>query len=309
MMTDDDHQGQRRPLARSRPREYNLMRPVKEHTRMEYVDNLIFGLALSAIIAVLAYRRGSLSESGAVGAMIDGTLIFGLGGWVWGLTLITFFVSSSALSHYKEAAKENLAEKFAKGHRRDLAQTLANGGAGALLAVAYGIWGEPAVFAAFLGAMATVNADTWATELGVLNPTPPRLITSGQVVEVGTSGGVSRLGIAASAAGALVIGLGALIFATIDQVIRDAKDPLRFAWVVPVALLGGMVGSTVDSLLGASVQAIYHCPACAKETEKRIHGCGTGAEHTRGWRWLNNDMVNFISSWAGALTAAVLFLF
>ena len=241
--------------------------------------------------------------------MIDGTLIFGLGGWVWGLTLVTFFVSSSALSRYKEAAKENLAEKFAKGHRRDLGQTLANGGAGALLAVAYGIWGEPAIFAAFLGAMATVNADTWATELGVLNPTAPRLITSGQVVEVGTSGGVSRLGIAASAAGALVIGLGALVFATIDQVINAADDPLRFAWIVPIAFVGGMVGSTVDSLLGASVQAIYHCPACDKETEKRIHGCGTTAEHKRGWLWLNNDMVNLFSSWAGALTAAVLLVF
>jgi uncharacterized membrane protein len=34
-----------------------------------------------------------------------------------------------------------------------------------------------------------------------------------------------------------------------------------------------------------------------------MHGCGTGAEHTRGWRWLNNDMVNLLCSLAGAIFA------
>jgi uncharacterized protein (TIGR00297 family) len=276
---------------------------------MEYLGKILIGIILSGIIAALAYRRGSLDASGALGAMLVGTLIFGFGGWVWGLTLITFFVSSSALSHYRETAKQELSEKFAKGHRRDLAQTLANGGAGALLAIAYAVWGEPVIFAAFLGATATVNADTWATELGVLNPTPPRLITNGRVVQVGTSGGISRLGMAAATAGALVIGLAATVFGLIAQLTQDAEEPSRYVyvWVVPIALAGGLAGSTLDSLLGASVQAIYSCPKCARVTEKTIHGCGTPTVHQRGWRWLNNDMVNFLSSWAGALVAAGLF--
>jgi uncharacterized protein (TIGR00297 family) len=275
---------------------------------MNYLDNILVGFLLSAIIALLAYRRGSLAPSGALGAMLIGTLIFGLGGWVWGLTLITFFVSSSALSHYKEATKEQLAEKFAKGHRRDLGQTLANGGAGALLAVAYALRSEPVLLAAYLGAMATVNADTWATELGVLNPIPPRLITNGRVVEVGTSGGVSRLGTLASAAGALIIGLAVLIFSLVGQLVNAEGDPWRYAWALPVALVGGLLGSLVDSLLGATVQAIYYCPRCAKETEKPVHGCGTPTQQQRGWRWLNNDLVNFISSLAGALTATAMYM-
>jgi uncharacterized protein (TIGR00297 family) len=275
---------------------------------MAYLDNLLVGLILSGIIGVLAHRRGSLDASGALGALLVGTAIFGFGGWVWGLTLITFFVSSSALSHYKESIKEGLAEKFAKGHRRDLGQTLANGGAGALLALAFGWWNEPALLAAFLGAMATVNADTWATELGVLNPAPPRLITNGQVVEVGTSGGVSRLGMLATGAGALTIGLAALVFSLIGQLVAGRDDVWREAWAVPVALMGGLAGALVDSLLGASVQAMYTCPNCAKETEKRIHGCGTPGQHQRGWRWLDNDLVNFISSLIGAVVAAAIFL-
>ena len=275
---------------------------------MEYLDNLLLGLVISGVIGLLAYRRGALAVSGVLGAMIDGTLIFGLGGWAWGLTLITFFVSSSLLSHYKESLKADLAEKFAKGHRRDLGQTLANGGAGALMAFVYALWGEPALLAAFVGAVATVDGDTWASELGVLNPTPPRRLSDGDVVEVGTSGGVSWLGTAASAAGALVIGLAMWTFLWLGDQVGGGRPTLTLWWAVPAALVGGMTGSLVDSLLGASVQAIYYCPTCGKETEKQLHGCGTVTRHQRGWRWLNNDVVNFISSLVGALAAVGVFL-
>ena len=149
-----------------------------------------------------------------LGALIVGTLTFGFGGWQWGVLLGVFFVSSSLLSHFKEAEKKAAAEKFDKGHRRDMGQVMANGGLGALLAtlsafvpgtvVPADIW-----FFLFLGVMATVTADTWATELGTLSKQPPRLITNGKIVEVGTSGGVSLLGTAVSLLGGLLIGLTA----------------------------------------------------------------------------------------------------
>jgi uncharacterized membrane protein len=106
---------------------------------------ILAGLALSTLIGGLAYRRGSLSAGGWLGAIITGTLTFGLGGWTWGLALIAFFVSSSALSRFRHAAKERVAgEKFEKGGRRDLWQALANGGVGAALALASGLTGAPA---------------------------------------------------------------------------------------------------------------------------------------------------------------------
>src|SRR5690349_21996611 len=122
------------------------------------LPRILAGLIFSALIGGAAYRRGSLTRSGWLGAIITGTLTFGFGGWTWGLTLIAFFVSSSALSHFRQGRKQTLAgEKFEKGGRRDLAQTLANGGAGALLALVYGLTGMPlALLAAFAGVMATV---------------------------------------------------------------------------------------------------------------------------------------------------------
>ena len=38
--------------------------------------------------------------------------------------------------------------------------------------------------------------------------------------------------------------------------------------VILLITLAGFGGSLVDSLLGATVQVIYTCPACGKETER-----------------------------------------
>jgi uncharacterized protein (TIGR00297 family) len=260
------------------------------------IPRIAAGLVLSAFIGAVAYRRHSLDRSGWLGAIITGTAIFGFGGWTWGSVLIVFFVTSSALSHFRQAQKQRIAgEKFEKGGRRDLWQALANGGAGAALALVYGLTGEPVMLlAAYVGVMATVTADTWATEIGVLSPHPPRLITSGRIVAPGTSGGVTLYGIGASAGGALLIGATTLLFMVAE----------RGVWLVallPAALVGGVVGSLVDSLLGATVQAMYLSPT--GETEKRASRDGVCYPLLRGWRWMNNDTVNFLSSLAGGAAA------
>ncbi|MBC7251864.1 MAG: DUF92 domain-containing protein [Anaerolineae bacterium] len=266
---------------------------------------LLGGLLLSAIIGWAGYRKESLSRSGVLGAIIVGSLVFGLGGWTWGLLLIAFFVSSSFLSHYRQVDKEDLAEKFAKGHRRDLGQTLANGGWGAVLAVFHALTCHPLLWPAFVGAMAAVNADTWATELGVLNPTSPRLITNGRRVPAGTSGGVSTWGTLAALGGGLFIGMVALVLQWISVLAqRQTLSRLEW-WLVLGAIVGGLAGSFFDSWLGATVQAIYYCDACQKETERVIHHCDTQTRQIRGWRCLNNDGVNLLSSVVGGATSAL----
>ena len=68
----------------------------------------------------------------------------------------------------------------------------------------------------------------------------------------------------------------------------------------------GFGGALFDSLLGATVQGIYRCPSCEKETERYPqHTCGDTTVHIRGWRWLNNDLVNFAASVFGAVVAYI----
>jgi uncharacterized protein (TIGR00297 family) len=257
------------------------------------------GILLGFIISLLAWRLGSLSPSGIWAAALTGGLIFGLGGLPWAALLLTFFISSSMLSKAFKKKKGRVIEKFAKGSQRDWGQVLANSGLGSLLIVIFTLSAgdnpvEGWFWVAYAGAMAAVNADTWATELGILTPNQPRLITNGRPVEPGTSGGISLFGTLASIVGAGLIGLIGALF---------SPPGTRFG-VILAATLGGLCGSLFDSLLGATLQAIYHCPKCDKETERHPkHICGIHTIQIRGWSWLNNDMVNFLASILGALVA------
>jgi uncharacterized protein (TIGR00297 family) len=260
------------------------------------------GIILGAVIGYLAWRLRALSTSGAWAAAITGALIFGLGGLRWAILLLAFFVTSSALSRLFGRRKKKLEEKFSKGSQRDAAQVLANGGLGALLVLLHWLQPEASIWwLAFAGTLAAVNADTWATELGVLSPQSPRLLTTGQVVERGASGGVTLLGYLAAAAGS---GLIALLAAWLAPQYRPGVNPLGLGLCV---WLAGLAGCTLDSLLGATVQAIYRCPACQKETERHpYHTCGAQTMPLRGWLWLGNDVVNGLASLAGAVAASIL---
>jgi len=259
------------------------------------VIQVVAGFALGIVIGLVAWRLRALSASGAASAALTGGLIFGLGGWPWAALLLTFFVSSSLLSLTFSTRKLVYAEKFSKGSQRDWGQVMANDGLGALLVIALALRPESSwPWFAYAGAMATVNADTWATEIGVLYPRPPRLITTGRKVATGTSGGVSLLGLLASLAGAAMIGVVGVAVGS-----RTGDGSLLLA-----ATLGGSCGSLFDSFLGATLQAIYHCPQCDKETERHpYHICGARTQQVRGLSWLRNDAVNFLASALGGLVA------
>lgn len=247
---------------------------------------LLIGFLLAIIISYLAYKAHSLNKSGSIAALFVGTIIFGIGGWHWAILLLTFFITSSGLSRAFKKRKQNLDEKFSKGHQRDAGQVFGNGGIPAFFAALHFFYpNEIWVWACFAASLAAVNADTWATELGVLNPHPPRMITNlNKVVEKGTSGGISLTGTLASLAGSALIAFLASF--------------LTSNWsIFLIITFAGLMGSLFDSLLGGTVQAMYFCPKDNKETEKHpLHTCGTQTIHIRGWKWLNNDLVNFACS-------------
>ena len=262
------------------------------------MPRLILGFIFALIIAFLAYKAKSLDKSGAVAATVEGTLIFGLGGWEWGILLLAFFISSSALSKMFKARKKDLKEKFDKGSRRDAMQVIGNGGLAAIFAALSYFFPEALwTWLGFAAALAAVNADTWGTELGVLNPSQPRMITNlKEKVEKGTSGGVSLFGTLAALAGSALIALLAGIFSPNGI----------FLPVFLLVTIAGLAGALFDSYLGATVQAIYYCPVCEKETERHPdHLCGNQTQFKRGFRWLSNDWVNFSCAVVGVLVALI----
>jgi uncharacterized protein (TIGR00297 family) len=251
------------------------------------------GLGLAACIAFLARRTRSLSTGGAVAATLVGGAAVAAG-WSWGALLIIYFASSSILSHVGRGEKERRTGSIvAKSGDRDAVQVLANGAifAGAALAMVV----RPDVHWLVLGAgaLAASAADTWATEVGTLRGGEPHSILTGRSVPAGTSGGVSMIGTIGLVSGAAFIGAA---------MIAVGWNP----YIARYVFIGGIVGAVVDSLLGATMQARRWCEPCGRETERAVHDCGAATRAHRGLGWLDNDIVNFLSTAAGGLLAALL---
>ncbi|MCZ8518066.1 MULTISPECIES: DUF92 domain-containing protein [Paenibacillus] len=272
------------------------------------MSDLLIGLLGSTAIAGAAYLKRSLALSGFLAAVLLGTLMYAAGSAAWFGTLIAFFITSSLLSKWKARRKAAAEEGYAKSGRRDAGQVLANGGLGLLLCLGAAFFPHPAWWAAFIGVMATVTADTWATEVGGLSRTAPRSIISLRPVAAGTSGGVTPLGLGASAAGGLFIGAAAWAFGLLPAASMLPEGSVSSAAALcTLGLAAGLAGSLADSWLGAVLQAMYRCSVCGRDIEKNRH-CGAAAVPVRGWAWMTNDFVNGLSSALGGVVALSLSL-
>src|SRR5437762_1138343 len=145
------------------------------------------------------------------------------------------------------------------------------------------------------GAIAAAAADTWATEVGTFSPFAPRLITTGARVGRGASGGITALGTAGGVAGALLIAL-------VARWVGPRGAAPGSAVLITAA---GVAGMLADSLLGATVQGKFECPACDARFERGNSVCHEPVRLIRGWRWLDNDGVNLAATLVGASVAAL----
>ena len=259
-------------------------------------------LLCAVLIAGMAYAARLLTISGAVSTLIVGAVVFGMGGGGFAVPLLTFFLTSSLLSKIGKARKAAANKGDAKGATRDAAQVWANGGGAALMALLFGLCAARWPLAQsrylmmlFLAALSTVNADTWATEIGKLAQSPPRLLTTWKPVAPGTSGAISGMGTFGAFLGALLIPLSALFLWT----------NLTFTEIFAVAW-AGLLGSLLDSVLGATLQAQYRDQTTGETTERPIGADNRSAILLRGLPWINNDAVNFLASVGGAICAYIL---
>lgn len=269
--------------------------------------------AVSVVVVSWGHKRKSLSTSGALLALLVGFFLT-LAHYSFFFCLFTFFFTSSKATKYRQDIKSKLDEDFKEGGQRNWLQVLCNGGMAMELSLLYlldvGSSDLPVDFRhhyraswlgmGVLGAIACCNGDTWASELGtVLGNSEPRLITNLKKVPRGTNGAVSVLGLLASLFGGLLIGCaywaGIYLSAANGDLVR-APDQWK---VVIVGGIGGLLGSIIDSLLGATLQFSGQ----DQKTGRIVEVARAGVTPISGKMILDNHSVNLVSS---ILTALIL---
>lgn len=260
------------------------------------MESQIILLLIVVFGAIAGYYQKSLTISGCIAACFVGILTT-LGLHAEGLILLgAFFVTSSSWSKYKRYYKNKVEERHEKGPRRDWQQVVANGGVASIMSFFYYIDPDPVWIFAFCILLASSNSDTWASEIGTLSTKPPISVRTFRVVLKGTSGAVSTLGTLAAICGSFLI-----------AVLSFYLFELKISVALFIFILG-FLGNVIDTILGASVQAVYNCKICRIETEKVAH-CGHKTKLVRGYTFFNNDIVNFLSSLIAALIGMFFYQF
>ena len=286
--------------------------------------DVVIGAVFAGAIAWIAWRSRALTPGGAVAAFVVGTLTYATGTIAFTLVLLAFFVPSVVLSRFGRARKRGLVD-VGKHGARDAMQVLANGGVATVCAVGWVVTHDVRWAVAFAGAYAAATADTWATEIGTLARRAPRSILTLRPVATGMSGGITLPGTLAEIAGA--VGLAAVAAVTIRVFLLERYAPLHTVdlnalraalaltpfehWhgglrsAVGVAV-AGVLGATLDSVLGATGQELRRCDVCDRACETDPHACGNPTRLVRGVRGFSNDIVNLLATAAGAAVAFIL---
>jgi len=266
---------------------------------------------IPVMVATWGHSRNSLSTSGALFAVAVGFCLT-LAHYSFFLCLLAFFISSSKATKFKQEIKKKVEDDFKEGGQRNWQQVLCNGGMATQLSLLYmldvGSADLPVDFrhqyraswlgVAVLGAVSCCNGDTWASELGtVLSQGEPFLITTLKKVPTGTNGAVSMAGLVASLAGGLLIGLAYYAGVLMSASSNDLEIAPSQLLVILVGGLGGLIGSIIDSILGASLQF----SGKDQKTGKIVEVIRDGVVPISGKMVFDNHSVNLISSIVTAL--------
>ena len=282
---------------------------------------IAIAVAVNGVIALLARQKRALTVDGAIAAFVLGTALMSIsGGWLYWSVMVVFFLTGTAVSRLGRERKHALATMHEHGCERNWVQVVCNGGVGLVAAILCSVTEQGAFAIAAIVSFAATNADTWGSEIGILSRRAPRSILTGRELPAGISGGVTLEGTFASLFGSLVIavwfGLVALAALLATGSLAGPSGVARLLGTTSIIVVFGFLGSIVDSILGASIQAQYVTAGnddgqASGEPTERPHGPNGPNTLVRGVRFVTNDVVNLVSvavaSAAGGLFYAAVY--
>jgi uncharacterized protein (TIGR00297 family) len=258
----------------------------------------ILAQVFSIAVGLLSYKKKSVSISGLIALLFISSVFIWLNQISLLLILFYMFASSSFLTHFGKSQKSALYIVEAKSGPRDYVQAIANLGIATVLICIYQYNTHPAILTAIMGSVAAANADSWSSEIGGLSKGKVYLITTLRTVQKGISGGVTLVGTIGGIAGSLFISAAAI--ATLSWM---SSYIANWSLLFIASFLAGVFGFILDSYLGAIFQSLYINKTNQRFTEKAERN----SELVKGLVWMNNDLVNFFTTMAGAIVAGLLY--
>ncbi|KAJ3694169.1 hypothetical protein LUZ60_009649 [Juncus effusus] len=267
----------------------------------------VISLLTSVLIAIRSVRRKSVDFS-AVFVGIPALILHMIAGYRYGVLVLVFFFTSSKVTRIGEEKKRGIEAEFKEGGQRNWKQALANSGIATILAItiAYKTKGEDkcldssssklitGLIGGMIGHYACCNGDTWSSELGILSDSQPRLITTLKKVKKGTNGGITLAGLGAAALAGFTIGVSFVLagyFTTKCENNNNNNIVLKQMLIIPLSTFSGLLGSLIDSFLGATVQFSGYCSLRKKVVGK----AGPTVTKISGRDILDNNGVNVAS--------------
>ena len=253
----------------------------------EYILPILF----TPIILAFVIRRRALTPSGILAALLLDALASIAFGNLGFLILVLYFVGSILSDKYKNSRK--CKEKITNNDKtRTVLQVLANGAVPLVFSIVYLFKPDTVYFLAFAASLSEALSDTVASGVGssakrVFDPIRLKEVTPGE------SGGVSHVGTLSAIISAFALSSLTLLF--------DRVTPFDMVLVSFSAIFGVFL----DTFLGSLLQARYKCSVCRDTVEQRSH-CNARTTHVRGFKYLDNSAVNFISSAASAILIFIL---
>jgi len=214
------------------------------------------------------------------------------------IIIIAFFIANVA-TRYK--IKEKIEIKFVTRKKaiRSWQNVLANGLPILIFSILEGTMHASLFTIGYVTANASFLCDTVSTEIGITSKEEPFLITNFKKTLKGRSGAITTLGTLAGT-------LSATLLAIISYLIIQ-EQLNRIILLVIIVATSSTLANLIDSLLGATIQAIYYCKYCATFSEEEKHTCGNLCEKVSGFKYINNHVVNFLANLTGALISVVIY--
>ncbi len=198
-------------------------------------------VTILALLFILSLKFNIFDLKGSIAALLIGIIVVIFGSLLWLILMLIFAITAYIATKYKikEKIKNHLQE--GKNGERHVSNVIYAALIGIFIAFAnITKFHNLPFFEIFATSFASVNADTFASEIGVFDKNV-YLITNFKKITPGINGGISLLGEISAAVGALIIGLSYSIL---------EFHTIVFSPIFVITLLG-FAGCQVDSILGA----------------------------------------------------------